>query len=201
MRSLQLFTKEKPFEFSNEGGAAQVVGYIPYYSGKPGDGTEYTVNDRLKMRFNQGSFANALASGQPIMAFFNHDSSTVFARTDLGTLSFADFPSFLRYTITLDLTDSDAAKVYSKISKGLVQGTSFGGYITAEDWFSEDQYDVNVVTEFALNEVSPCPQPAFTGSKAIIRSNDQKDMEESWNKWQHDLRIKRYEEIKASLTK
>lgn len=170
MNKIQLFAVNT-FEFSATDGTGVITGYIPYYD-KSKPGSEYAITDKVKIRFAKGAFDKALASEDPIFAYYNHDSSSVIASTQNDTLKFTDFPSFLRYQATLNLNDPDAMRVYSKISSGLVAGTSFGGTIDKDDWFSEEEYDINLITEFGMYEVSPTARPAFTGSKVVIRAGE-----------------------------
>lgn len=177
-----------------------LTGYIPYYS-KSDPGSEERVG-RFATRLKPGMFAKSLqeiATGKRnVFALYYHEMSTAFANTGDGSLTFTDFPNFLRYKITADLSDPDAHKVMTKVKNGNIGGTSFGLNYGPEnvEWTAEKDVDVEWFTGGDLFEVSPCPadQAAFSSSKVMLKSaNEWKpdNLEQEWEQWQHNLRLEK----------
>lgn len=189
-RELKLYSDCK-LEFSKDNGRATIVGYIPFYDPKDA-GTSYEISRNITIRFSPEAFDKAIASGRKISTYYNHDSSAVVASNEAGTLSFTKFDKFLRYTANLNLADFDSERMYTKMVDKLVTGTSWGGYIEGDSWYSEDGKDINLVHEFDMYEVSPTSNPAFGASRAVIRAGED-DLKKSWNDWQssvYDEKIK-----------
>lgn len=106
-----------------------------------------------------------------VCGLFNHDDDTILGRTQAGTLLLELTDTELRYAIPVDLTDPDHVRVYAKIKRGDVRGSSFA-FITAPggaDWDTDpvSGVDVRTVKKIAiLADVSPVVNPAYLQTSA-----------------------------------
>lgn len=136
-----------------------LTGVIPYNSP-----TEITEGGR---RFTEvlrrGCFRSAV--GQDVICTFNHNADNLLGRTSSGTLTLADSPDGLRWSVTLPDYASDIKEM---VKRGDLNGCSFtfttrtGG----EVWTKSTRE----LTDINLYELGPVVFPAYQASKVGLRS-------------------------------
>lgn len=146
------------------GGTASV-----YFDGTPG--TQYQLFENAFERINVGAWDSVIRSNPDVLALFNHDPNYPLARTP-DTLQLRADNTGLHYELTLPNTTA-GRDLYALVEAGIVRGSSFGGLIGYARWQKENDKDVRVIHRFsALRDVSPVSFPAYSGTKATLRSDD-----------------------------
>jgi HK97 family phage prohead protease len=102
---------------------------------------------------------------------FNHDDSTVMARTSNKRLKLSEDERGLYVEAQLDPTDADAAKLITKLEAKNVTKMSFAFQTVRDDWDeSTTPLPSRTLREVKLYDVSPVTNPAYTGTDAQIRA-------------------------------
>lgn len=155
-----------------------------YYDGS--DGTQYRLWGNVYERIAKGAFDEALADD--VVALFNHDANQVLGRTP-NTLRLYTDDSGLRYDIVPDET-TIAQDVLKMIRRGDVRGSSFAFKVLDEDWTEEKGKEVRTIKKVKLYDVSPVTYPAYQGTSANVRKNEEaKDRYDSWQTQKRLLRL------------
>jgi HK97 family phage major capsid protein/HK97 family phage prohead protease len=146
--------------FETRGTPTKIIGRIPYNSKSEQIDYYYEI-------LKPGVFADSLKSGRDVKAYWNHDRSRVIGSTKAGTLKLQDTATGLK--IELDPGQTSWGKdALEAVRRGDVSGFSFA-FTPVEQQFSED-YTYRYILKANLFEVSPTPEPAYSGSTAYARS-------------------------------
>lgn len=163
-------------------------------------------------RFSPGAFDESLRSGNPIKAFWNHNTDKVIGSTKSGTMRVESDNVGLRFEIDLP-NNSTGNDIIESVRRGDVDGVSFGFKIADRKkdntWDDSDYRNVKrTINRAMLKEISPTPFPAYPQTELSLRSaeeayNDYKDSkdkppESDWRidnlraktdflKWKHKL--------------
>lgn len=124
-----------------------------------------------------GAFRESIAPGAftktireaDVPLVYNHDPSTVMARTSNGTVRLSEDDKGLRVEADLNTSDPDSARVASKMDAGLVNKMSFAFRAIRQSWDKEAKPLTRTIREAALYDVSPVTSPAYTGTSAQLR--------------------------------
>lgn len=117
-------------------------------------------------RLAPGAFRSSLASGNPIYAFWSHDTSKPLASTRNGNLTLTEDEHGLKFSMSLERMDS---MMLAAARDGDVQ-MSFGMFIRDRDWSRRDDGTrVRTITDLDLFEISPVVFPAFPATEAAVR--------------------------------
>lgn len=131
-------------------------------------------------RFSQnlGGFVEQVAPGaftktieeQDIRALFNHHEDHVLGRLGAGTLRMTEDDEGLAYEI--DLPDTTIGRdVATLLARGDVSGSSFGFRVIEDEWGETEQgFPLRTLKQVSLRDVGPVTFPAYTDSKAALRS-------------------------------
>ena len=128
---------------------------------------------RFQEKFAKGAFEESL-SNDTQRALWNHNTDIVLGNTKNSTLVVEEDDVGLRFDIDLP-NNSWGNDVYESISRGDVDGVSFGFTMQKEEWDESDPDNiVRTVNQAKLFEVSPTPFPAYEGvSEVSARSMDE----------------------------
>ena len=131
-----------------------------------------------KLSQNLGGFVERVAPGaftktiaeQDIRALFNHHEDHVLGRLAAGTLRMVEDDDGLSYEV--DLPDTTIGRdVATLLGRGDVTGSSFGFRVIDEEWGETEQgFPLRTLKQVALRDVGPVTFPAYTDSKAALRS-------------------------------
>ena len=134
------------------------------------------VFDRLSQ--NLGGFVETVARGafsktikdQDVSALFNHNEDHVLGRLDAGTLRMVEDDEGLAYEI--DLPDTGMGRdVATLLGRRDVIGSSFGFRVIEDEWGETEQgFPLRTLKQVSLRDVGPVTFPAYTDSKAALRS-------------------------------
>ena len=117
-----------------------------------------------------GAFANSLKrdlEADPIMAFWNHETSMPLGSTRNGTLKLKEDNTGLYFECYPPKT-SWSKDVRESIASGLICGCSFGFHVEQDDW--RDGGSRRELQVISLQEISPVSQPAYPETEVNIRS-------------------------------
>lgn len=179
----------------DEKGGKFLEGYFSVF------GQTYKVFDGWEETIAPGAFARTLASGGDVKALWNHDSNIVLGSTANGTLTLTEDSDGLRGSILINENDQEALNAYARISRGDVDGCSFGFEIKdSEEWWDDDGvYHTRITEVEPLYEVSPCTFPAYTATSISARAKEQFDeakkrfaetKQNKINKWREDMKVR-----------
>lgn len=113
-----------------------------------------------------------------VRALYNHNTDVVLGRTSAGTLELEDRTEGLWGRITINPKDSQARDVYERISRGDIDGCSFGFEIEKESTEIKEDGSVHWTIEKVnpLYEVSPVCFPAYKATNIHARDKDLKEI-------------------------
>src|SRR5690606_41104900 len=92
----------------DDGARLRLSGYAAVFD------QEIDIGGMFREVIRPGAFARAIAEGQDVVLLFNHDPSTVIARTSSGTLRLREDETGLWFEVDLDPRDTDAQRVVAK---------------------------------------------------------------------------------------
>ena len=123
-------------------------------------------------KIRKGAFSKTLKRNlkkNPILAFWNHDSSKPLGSTGNGTLTLKEDNKGLHFTCFPPKT-SWAMDARESISSGLIDSCSFGFRINKDQW--NETGDSRELREVDLFEVSPVSQPAYAETSVNLRKKN-----------------------------
>jgi len=115
-----------------------------------------------------GAFSETLQSAD-VRALVDHDSGRVIGRTKAGTLRLSEDERGL--AVEIDLPDtSDGRDLAELVSRGDIDGMSFGFRVTKEQWDETVDPPKRSIMAVELHEVSAVTWPAYTDTQLAMRS-------------------------------
>ena len=122
-----------------------------------------------------GAFAKALASGMDTKVLWNHNSDIVMGSTANRTAVLWEDEIGLPGRVEINEMDQAAKDGYARVSRGDVNGCSFGFEISRmeESWDDDGTYRTRILEVDPLYEVSPCTFPAYTQTSISARAKEQ----------------------------
>lgn len=116
-----------------------------------------------------GAFAKTLRESDTKF-LFNHDESTVMARSSAGNLRVSEDADGLHYEARIDLRDPDAERLFRKIGGGNVRGSSFAFRTIKDEWSTtDDDYPLRTLREVGpLFDVSSVTTPAYPETEGLL---------------------------------
>lgn len=144
-----------------------------------GSAVVYGVTAEIGRAFKElwlpGCFTKCLAEGGArgdVLALFGHNSDLVLGRRSAGTLELADKSGSLDFSI--DLPDTQLGRdTKTSVARGDVNGMSFQFQVVSggDTWSREpDGWDLRVVHEAEIAEISPVAFPAFRATSVFARA-------------------------------
>ncbi len=156
-------------------GKSAISGYgAVFYDGS--EGSEYKLASDFVERIMPGAFDKAIKERHDVRGLFNHDPNQILGRTQAGTMTLSVDGRGLQYEI--DPGDTSVAKDVSEhLRRKDVTGSSFSFSISEENWIKKDLGEgrtmwIREIRSVDLYDVGPVTFPAYTGTTAGIRSND-----------------------------
>jgi uncharacterized protein len=156
---------------TRDGGKSVLTGYAAVFYDAGDPGTEYQLWYGVRERVAVGAFNRPLAEKDDVRGLYNHDPNHIFGRTSAGTMRLSVDERGLLYEI--DLPETTLAKDLAvSITRGDVDGSSFGFQVSKESWEFGKDFDVRVIEEVSpIYDVGPVVFPAYEGTTAGIRSS------------------------------
>lgn len=115
-----------------------------------------------------GAFADTLKTAD-VRALVDHDSGRVIGRSSSGTLRLKEDERGL--AVEIDLPDtSDGRDLAELVSRGDIDGMSFGFRVTKEQWDETVDPPKRSIMGIELHEVSAVTWPAYTDTQLAMRS-------------------------------
>lgn len=154
-----------PSEFltREEGDSLVIEGYFAVYD------SNYEIAPGMTESIARGAFSRSLSND--VRALINHDTTLVVGRTKAGTLRLDDRERGLWGRIDINRNDTDAVNAWHRVSRGDVDGCSFGfDIVSQETEFREDGSIHWTLTDVELYEVSICTFPAYSETNISARS-------------------------------
>lgn len=151
---------------SGESEAPIIDGYFAVFN------SDYQINKDMSESVAPGAFSKSLEEND-IRALVNHDTTLVLGRTKSGTLQLEEDEKGLHGTIQVNPNDRSAMDLFERVSRGDVDGCSFGFDIRAEETELRDDGTVHwTMTDIDLGEVSCCTFPAYQETNIEARAED-----------------------------
>lgn len=121
-----------------------------------------------------GAFARYLGSGKDTKVLWNHNNDIVLGSTANATAVLQEDGTGLFGSVEINEHDQDAVNAYARVSRGDVDGCSFGFDVARmDDWWDDDGVWHTRLTEIdPLYEVSPCTFPAYTSTSISARNKE-----------------------------
>lgn len=165
------------FETRDEDGKKAIEGYFAVFN------SNYEIGPGMTESIAPGAFKNSLAGD--IRALVNHDTTLVLGRTKAHTLELREDERGLWGRVEINPHDSDAINLYERVSRGDVDGCSFGFEIVSEDTEIRDDGSVHwTLREVNLHEVSACTFPAYEATNISAREAQRDELKrrrlEAW---------------------
>ena len=149
-----------------DGADPAIEGYFAVFN------SNYQISNDLSESVAPGAFSKSLEEND-VRALVNHDTTLVLGRTKSGTLELKEDEKGLYGTIQVNPNDRSAMDLYERVSRGDVDGCSFGFDIRAEETDISDDGSVHwTMTDIDLAEVSCCTFPAYQETNISARADD-----------------------------
>lgn len=149
-----------------------VEGYASVSYNEADPGTEYCLWEdpsfKAVERVARGAFSRAMKDGDDCRALYNHNPDYVLGRTTSGTLRLSEDEKGLRYEA--DLPDTQLARdLAESISRGDINGSSFGFVVEQESWRESEEAGgqrvaVRTIESVRLLDVGPVTYPAYSST-------------------------------------
>ena len=180
-----MMTRSENFEAREaEDGTPMIEGYFAVF------GSNYDIAPGMSESVDPGAFDNTL--GNDIRALVNHDTTLVLGRTKSNTLELKTDSHGLFGRIRINTKDTDAMNLYERVSRGDVDGCSFGFDIRDEETdFSDDGSVHWTIKDVDLFEVSCCTFPAYEETNISARSIQREELEKKkMNAWKERMKAR-----------
>jgi len=119
-----------------------------------------------------GSFRKVLEKNPDVKALFNHDPSTIFARSKNESLKLTENQTGLKFEAVISEEDEDAKRIYHKVKNGLIDQCSFAFGVGEEGqkWADGNPMTREIFEVDVLADVSVVTNPAYPQTSAEARS-------------------------------
>lgn len=142
--------------------ARTIAGYAAVFGG------EADIGGYFREVISPGAFAETIKTAD-VRAYFDHDRGRVLGRSKAGTLRLVEDEKGL--AVEIDLPDtSDGRDVETLISRGDIDGMSFGFMVTKETWDETSDPPTRTIHAVDLREVSVVSEPAYGDTSIALRS-------------------------------
>jgi hypothetical protein len=153
-----------PAEVRAEGDAIVVEGYAAVFD------QETDIGGYFREAIAPGAFADSLGRGDDVVFVYNHDDSTVMARTRSRTLSLEEDSRGLKMRAELAENDPDVQRIYHKMQRGDLDKMSFAFWPERQEWDDTDEVPLRRILQARLHDVSIVTTPAYAGTEIALRS-------------------------------
>ena len=157
------------FQTREEDGRKSIEGYFAVFN------SNYEIGPGMSESIAPGAFSNTISGD--IRALINHDTTLVLGRTKAHTLELREDEHGLWGRVEINPNDSDAMNLYERVTRGDVDGCSFGFDIVSEDTEYRDDGSIHwTIREVELYEVSACTFPAYEATNISAREKQRDDI-------------------------
>lgn len=158
------------FETRDEDGKKAIEGYFAVFN------SNYEIGPGMSESIAPGAFSKTISGD--IRALINHDTTLVLGRTKAHTLELREDEHGLWGRVEINPNDSDAMNLYERVTRGDVDGCSFGFDIVDEvTEYREDGSVHWTIREVELYEVSACTFPAYEQTNISAREAQRDEMQ------------------------
>lgn len=117
--------------------------------------------------------------GGDVRALVDHDSSKIIGRTRAGTLQLRKTSRGLQ--VEIDPPDTSYARdLIESVSRGDVDGMSFGFRVLSDDWRMDDGVPLREVTDMEISEVSVVTFPAYPATDVSVAQRSLQEFQAGW---------------------
>ena len=159
-------------------GESKVQGYASVFN-------SYYEDPMFKEVIRPGTFSRALKEEQDVRSLIDHEPTLIIGRTKSHTLKLVQDERGLYASTSLPDT-TYANDLRAKMSRGDVDGMSFGFVVKDERWGTQDGKLFREILDVDLFDVSVVTYPAYPATSANLRS--QLDILESGKKFLEEHR-------------
>jgi HK97 family phage prohead protease len=164
--SRQVRSIPSEFKTREEGEKKYIEGYFAVFN------SNYDIAPGMSESIAPGAFTRTLA-GADVRALVNHDTTLVLGRTKAHTLELREDERGLWGRVEINPNDSDAMNLYERVTRGDVDGCSFGFEIVDQETEFRDDGSIHwVLKDVDLYEVSACTFPAYEATNISAREKD-----------------------------
>lgn len=179
---------------AKEGLIGTLVGYAAVFNSESQDFGGW------KEIIQPGAFARSLKEKPDVRAFYQHDTSKVLGRGAAGTLRLKEDDHGL--AIEIDLIDTQENRdVLANVKAGNLDAMSFGMVPKEHTWdFNKDRgYDLRILKDVDLYEVSVVTWPAYEDTEVAVRSRNTFKEEQSSKKPTTPFRLLRLRQARLHI--
>lgn len=157
------------FQTREENGQKAIEGYFAVFN------SNYEIGPGMSESIAPGAFSNTIDGD--IRALINHDTTLVLGRTKAHTLELREDDHGLWGHVDINPNDTDAMNLYERVSRGDVDGCSFGFNIVSEETDFRDDGSVHwTIKDVELFEVSACTFPAYESTNISAREKERDEL-------------------------
>ncbi len=156
-------------ELRSDGGKRTLAGYAAIFQ------SEADIGASFREMVMPGAFTETLKK-HDARALFDHDSGRLLGRKSNGTLRLKEDERGL--AVEIDLPDtSDGRDIAELVSRGDLDGMSFGFVVTHDEWDETKTPAVRRIHAVDLHEVSAVTFPAYVDTTLALRSRSDPEAE------------------------
>ncbi len=194
---MELEKRYCPVSVRSEGGKIKGVASVFYDASNRG--TEFQLWEGANERVMPTAFDPS--TFDRVLACFNHDRSQILGRHP-KTLSLSIRSDGLHYEITPNQESHVYRTVQSYIDREEVDGSSFAFRVKPDGvvWRQEGDIWVRELHHLELIDVSPVTDPAYTASKAYLRSSEVEVIREEFRNVQERMKTEQRIAYARTLT-
>lgn len=130
---------------------------------------ETDIGGFFREKIEPGAFTDAIKSDDVVFVF-NHDDSTIMARTRSGTLQLTEDDRGLKMSARLEAEDPDVKRIYHKMRRGDLDKMSFAFFPEVQEWDDSQDPPLRTIKQASLHDVSIVTSPAYDGTEIGLRS-------------------------------
>lgn len=179
---------------SKEGIIGTLVGYAAVFNSESQDFGGW------KEVIKPGAFTRSLKEKPDVRAFYQHDTSKVLGRRSVDTLRLQEDSKGL--AVEIDLIDTQENRdVLANVKAGNLDSMSFGMIPKEHTWdFNEERgYDLRILKDVDLYEVSIVTWPAYEDTEIAVRSRTTFKEEQSSKKLTTPFRLLRLRQARLQI--
>lgn len=133
-----------------------------------------------------------------VRGLFNHDTNIVLGRTKSGTMTITKEDKGAKYRIKFNPNDPDHVKVYEKVKRGDVSGSSFSFEVMDDQWSTRGGRDHRKITKLKeWYDVGPVTFPAY--EKTTVAARSLSKTKQSGDAYKNDLALMDLDQMKNEL--
>jgi len=151
---------------TEDDGSMKISGYAAMFNRKSED-----LGGFIEI-LRPGCFRKALEKQPDIKALFNHDPSSIFARSKNDTLKVEENQTGLKFEAIINPEDEDGKRIYNKVNSGLIDQCSFAFGVSenGQRWSEGSPMTREILEVDLLADVSVVTNPAYPQTTVQARA-------------------------------